>query len=432
MKTVTAIEKREDVSPKEGKSKYGDVPFADEKNKRYPLDKEHIHAAISYWGMPKNRAKYSAEDQKKIGARIRSYAKKWGVEMADDDGDDKKDKAESSLVYAAAIVDLEGETPAEIVYMPPGDNTIRPKSHGKEIIVKVDASAAQTLQADLVKRLDDPIRPYAGFDHNSGPASFLPKAFKWDDERGVILEVDWTEKGKSDVAGRNYSYFSPTFMVAGKKVAGLPDTGEVGSLVNNPAFRDRKMKIAASADDDETKGETIVNAVSERLVELEVITAEQADDETVVVKAITEMHAMIGETQAANARLMTENTALQAKVADVRKAEATTIIEAAIAEGKIPAKDQNAIDFWTSQLTHQPESAKKVLAAMPANPVLQRVIDVKVKDGKRVTAGQSNADLVQAQHLAVREVQEAHPNLSYIDAFNRAKLAHPEAFPAEV
>src|ERR1700739_3776950 len=192
MKTVTAIEKREDVSPKEGKSKYGDVPFADEKNKRYPLDKEHIHAAISYWGMPKNRAKYSAEDQKKIGARIRSYAKKWGVEMADDDGDDKKDKAESSLVYAAAIVDLEGETPAEIVYMPPGDNTIRPKSHGKEIIVKVDASAPQTLQCDLIKRLDDPIRPYAGFDHNSGPASFLPKAFKWDDERGVILEVDWT------------------------------------------------------------------------------------------------------------------------------------------------------------------------------------------------------------------------------------------------
>src|ERR1700746_1485601 len=206
-------------------------------------------------------------------------------------------------------------------------------------------------------------------------------------------------------------------MVAGKKVAGWPDTGEVGSLVNNPAFRDRKMKIAASADDDDnTEGDSIVNAVSERLVELEVITAEQADDENVVVKAITEMHAMIGETQAANARLMTENTALQAKVGDVRKAEATTIIQAASAEGNMPAKDQNAMDFWTSQLTHQPESAKKVLAAMPANPVLQRVIDVKVKDGKRVTGGQSSADLVQAQHLAIAEVREAHPGLSYADA----------------
>src|SRR5215475_3392283 len=79
------VAKREDVSPKEGKKKYGDVEFADEKNKKYPLDKEHIHAAISYWGMPKNRAKYSAEDQKKITARIRAAAKKHEVEMADGD-----------------------------------------------------------------------------------------------------------------------------------------------------------------------------------------------------------------------------------------------------------------------------------------------------------------------------------------------------------
>jgi hypothetical protein len=438
MKTlVRAIEKREDVSPEEGKKKYGsDVPFADEKNKRYPLDKSHIHAAISYWGMPKNRAKYSAEDQKKIGARIRSYAKKWGVEMADDDDGDKEDKAESSLVYAAATIDLEGETPAEIVYMPQGEDiTITPMVGGKakSVALKVDSDVAEVLQAALAKRLDDPIRPYAGFDHKAGPASFLPKSFKWDDDRGVILEVDWTQAGKEAVSGRNYSYFSPTFLLSGKKVAGLPDTGEVGSLTNNPAFREQKMKIAASADDD-NEGENMTAKVAEKLVELEVITAEQAADadEEFILRAIDGLHGNLAMVQAANARLVSENTALQAKVADIKKAEATSIIEAAIAEGRIGAKDQSMIDYWTGQLTANPEQAKKALATVTgASGLLQKVIDVKVRDGKRTAQGQSAADLIEAQHRAVRMVKEKHPGLGHTDAFNRAKEEFPEAFPVE-
>src|SRR4029077_9472170 len=369
MKTVMAIEKREDVSPGEGKSKYGDVTFADAKNKKYPLDTEaHVRAALSYWGMPKNRAKYSAEDQKTIGGKIRAAAKKLGIGEDDDDGD----KTESSLVYAATSVDLEGQTPEEIVYMPKGEAiTIKPKRPGHEVKVKVDATVAQVLQTDLEKRLADQIQPYAGYDHDGKAASFHPKEFRWDDERGVILAVDWTEGGKQDVTGRNYSYFSPTFMLSKSgKVAGLPQDGEVGSLVNNPAFRDRKMKIAASADDDKSEENTMIK-VAEKLVELEVITAEQADDEALVINAVVGMYEALGLSQAANARLVSENTALQAKVADVQKAEATSVIEAAIAEGKIPAKNQDAIDFWMGELIANPERAKKAMAAtLQANPLL--------------------------------------------------------------
>jgi hypothetical protein len=436
MKTVMAIEKREDVSPKEGESKYGkDVNFADPKNKKYPLDSEtHVRAAWSYINMPKNAAKYSSADVKTIKGRIKAAGKKYGIEFSDDDGD-KEDKAESSLVYAAATIDLEGETPAEIVFMPKGEDiTITPMVGGKakSVTLKVDASVADVLQADLSKRLADPIRPYAGFDHKAGPASFLPKAFKWDEEQGVILEVDWTKPGQEAVQGRGYSYFSPTFLLSGKKVAGLPDTGEVGSLTNNPAFREQKMKIAASADDD-NEGENMTAKVAEKLVELEVITAEQAADadEEFILRAIDGLHGNLAMVQAANARLVSENTALQAKVADVVKAEATSIIEAAIAEGKIGAKDQASIDFWTGQLVASPATAKKVLAAMPANPLLQRVIDVKVKDGKRTAAGQSAADLIEAQHRAVRIVKEKHPGLGHTDAFNRAREEFPEAFPVE-
>ena len=74
------IAKREDINPKEGKKKYGDVTYADEKNKRYPLDTpEHVRAAASYWGMQKNKGKYSPGDQKEITAKIESAKKKFKI-----------------------------------------------------------------------------------------------------------------------------------------------------------------------------------------------------------------------------------------------------------------------------------------------------------------------------------------------------------------
>jgi Mu-like prophage I protein len=432
MKIIQAIEKRSDVE--KGERSDGAEHYADPVNQRYKLDTEkEVRAAWSYINMPKNASKYSSEDVKTIKGRIKAAGKKYGIEFSDDG--DKEDKTESSLVYAARSVNLEGQTPEEIVYMPRGEAiTIKPKRPGHEVKVKVDAGVAQVLQTDLEKRLAAEIQPYAGYDHNAGPASFHPKGFRWDDERGVILAVDWTEGGKADVTGRNYSYFSPTFMLSKNgKVAGLPEDGEVGSLVNNPAFRDRKMKIAASADDDDEGEQSKMVKLTDKLVELEVITAEQAADadEEFLVRAVTGLHEALATVQAANARLVSENTALAAKAIEVQKAEATSIVQAAIAEGKIGAKDQLTIDFYTAQLIAQPETAKKVLAAMPKNPLLQKVIDVKVSDTKRVAQGQSAADLVQAQHLAVAEVQAANPNLSYTDAFNKARRDKPEIFPVE-
>ena len=74
------VAKRKSVNPKEGKSKYGDVNFADETNKKYPLDTEaHVRAAASYFGMAKNRAKYSTADQKKIDAKIAAAEKKFKI-----------------------------------------------------------------------------------------------------------------------------------------------------------------------------------------------------------------------------------------------------------------------------------------------------------------------------------------------------------------
>lgn len=70
------IEERDDVSAKSGVSKYGEIKFADPKNKKYPLDTpEHVRAALSYWGQAKNQQEYSEEDRATIQRRIEAAAR---------------------------------------------------------------------------------------------------------------------------------------------------------------------------------------------------------------------------------------------------------------------------------------------------------------------------------------------------------------------
>ena len=74
------IEEREDVSPKSGKSAYGNVKFADQKNKKYPIDTpEHVRAAATYWGQAKNKSQYSKEDQDTITNHINAAKKKFKI-----------------------------------------------------------------------------------------------------------------------------------------------------------------------------------------------------------------------------------------------------------------------------------------------------------------------------------------------------------------
>lgn len=89
------IAKRPDVDPKEA-TPGGD--YADPTNKKYPLDDaEHVRAAASYFGMAKNRAKYSAEDQKAIDAKIAAAKTKFGI------GDDAAATEKFATEHHAAL-----------------------------------------------------------------------------------------------------------------------------------------------------------------------------------------------------------------------------------------------------------------------------------------------------------------------------------------
>lgn len=83
--SIAKIDRRDDVDPQEGERKYGDVEFADETNKKYPIDTpEHVRAAWNYINHRGNAAKYDRDEVKFIKDRIKRAANKHGVEIDED------------------------------------------------------------------------------------------------------------------------------------------------------------------------------------------------------------------------------------------------------------------------------------------------------------------------------------------------------------
>ena len=157
----------------------------------------------------------------------------------------------------------EGKAPGAIQYMPPGEHVICPSINGQaqQVRVIVNKQTAARLQADLESRLAaakaGATRPCGYFDHKAGAASFIPTGFSWDDEKGVILSVEWTNAGRAAVEGRDYSYFSPFVNYSPKtgEILGMCSSAEIGSLVNDPAFPVERLaaaraELAPQQDDD--------------------------------------------------------------------------------------------------------------------------------------------------------------------------------------
>ena len=82
---ATRIDRRDDVDPKEGERKYGDVEFADPVNNKYPVDTAaHVRAAWSYIHQADNASKYDPDEVRAIKDRIKRAAKKHGVELREE------------------------------------------------------------------------------------------------------------------------------------------------------------------------------------------------------------------------------------------------------------------------------------------------------------------------------------------------------------
>src|SRR5690348_17206943 len=141
---LAKIAERKDVSPKEGEHKYGDVKFADEKNKKYPIDTPaHIRAAWNYINKAKNAAKYDAKDLKTIKSRIVAAWKDKIDKNGPPSAEAKKGDALSDSRAAGLM--------AKIDQAEPMLRTVR-AAYGQEPLAKDLWSVGQL--ADLVSNLD--------------------------------------------------------------------------------------------------------------------------------------------------------------------------------------------------------------------------------------------------------------------------------------
>ena len=294
-----------------------------------------------------------------------------------------------------------GSNSFELVYLPEGKHEISATVAGKPktISVTVDDRVLASFQADLSKRLADNVRPFAGFDHKTGPASMLPTAFRYEQGVGLILQGELTKAGSEAIDGRNYSYWSPTFLQSKGIPVGLDKSGEIGSFVNDPAFRTIE-RIAAS------HTETIMDITP--LIELGLVEAGQEPETALEVakaavatlresastaEAVTAAHSSAsqeierfkGEIETVKASLTTAQTELQSyrdKEAEAVKAANAELIQAAVNRGAIPPQDDATKGFWAKSLESDAEGAKAALAALPGKEAAK---------GESVMAGMNKA-----------------------------------------
>jgi hypothetical protein len=86
--------------------KYGDVEYADTKNKKYPIDtEEHARAAWSYINQEKNAAKYDSDELAAIKSRIKAACKKFGIDIESDKGAPVANDAPPASTIDQASVD---------------------------------------------------------------------------------------------------------------------------------------------------------------------------------------------------------------------------------------------------------------------------------------------------------------------------------------
>jgi hypothetical protein len=283
-----------------------------------------------------------------------------------------------------------------IVFLPEGTHQITASVGGKPktLTVTVDDRVLASFADDLARRQESNVRPFAGFDHKPGAASFIPQAFRYEPGVGLMLDVDWTSAGRAAIEGRDYSYFSPTFLISKDGIpTGLTTRGEIGSLVNDPAFEEIP-RIAASHTEQHQSD-------MDNLIELGLVEASCAPDQALetakaALASLREAAAQVETVEAANmakksaedelADMKKRNEELEAaykslkdEMATKAAAAADAAIEDAIKAGRIAPQDDATKAFWRSSITSNPE-AVKALNAIPVNPALS---------GKTVLAGRT-------------------------------------------
>lgn len=283
-----------------------------------------------------------------------------------------------TLVSAALAAAIGDGAPDEIVFLPEGKHEITPWVDGKPKPVTVNVPPARgveiaaSLQTALEARQKSNVRPWFDFEHKRGAASALPKSFRYEPGKGVMVAVDWTRAGREAIEGRDFSYLSPVFLLGDDGIPdGLPERGPLAGILNEPAFREIP-RIAASDAAGTTESTEQPPAMSKLIFAALAISAAHADAETLAVQAIDKLKVEATDAKAEAARLKTENEVLTKKVeaadqaaATARKERANTLVQAAVADGRIAPNDTDKQDKFRTKIEAGDTFAEEILAQLP-------------------------------------------------------------------
>ncbi|MGC4013435.1 MAG: phage protease [Luteolibacter sp.] len=304
--------------------------------------------------------------------------------------------------FGATIAATDHTTPGEIVYIPEGTHHICPTVDGKpqRIIVKMTAAAgpavADRFQQELDERLANNVRPHLDFDHaGRGPAAGIPTAFRYQPGTGLMLAVDWTDKGRTAIRGRDYSYFSPEFLLDDDSApAGLAPHGAIGALTNEPAFRDIP-RIAAS---DRSRAASEPHNPTEQedmnpLVQCGLLTPQEAALSDAPETARKRVQVMKDKLDTADddasskddriAQLEAELKALKAEkdkadrnAKQSAESRADQLVQTAVSDGRIAPGDETTQRKFRSQIAAGNAMAEEYLASLaqrpdPSRPVIR-------------------------------------------------------------
>ena len=89
------------------------------------------------------------------------------------------------------------------VFIKTGTGKITVNGKAAKRKVTVDESILAAFASDLQARQSRNVRPFAGFDHKAGPASFIPKEFRYESGVGLVLDIEWTQAGKTAIDGKD-------------------------------------------------------------------------------------------------------------------------------------------------------------------------------------------------------------------------------------
>ena len=279
--------------------------------------------------------------------------------------------------YANALA--EGEIPDSIMFIPEGEHTIHASVNGKprKFDAKMPSSKGQEIAARFNKQLEtlkaQNVRPYFDFLHEGGKAAALPQRFSYEEGRGLMVDVEWTGAGRTAIEAKDFSYFSPTVLMAenGEPFA-LPERGALGGLVNEPAFRNIERIAAAHAIIPDEPQPKTTDMSATLLIKAGILTESEGAAENAVVMAsekVTGLKAAANElvaVKAQNVELTNKVEKLEAVEVARNEKDAEDAVLAAVSAGKIEAKDEATQSFWKDAIKANPEGGKAALLNLKA------------------------------------------------------------------